>query len=176
MVVVVAVVLRPEPLGPALTLPKGVQLAEPGRRVIGAAIDLLIAAAVAAAMLGVPVSQLLTVNVLFGESGGVEAMLLILGVGFGLTTLGDGLFGRSIGKAITGCEVVCPGAAVPGSDGTVEPRLVRPSLWRAALRNLVCWSLPPVAMWGLANPDHRHRGDIAAGTAVVVRVEEETEG
>jgi hypothetical protein len=49
--------------------------------------------------------------------------------------------------------------------------LVRPVLWRAAVRNLVRWALPPLALSGLSGMDHRHRGDTAAGTVVVVRQE-----
>jgi hypothetical protein len=65
--------------------------------------------------------------------------------------------------------------AKAGPDGVLEPVLVKPSLWRAAVRNLVRWTLPPLAVAGLNGPDHRHRGDVAAGTVVVMPIEDEAE-
>jgi hypothetical protein len=95
-----------------------------------------------------------------------------LGIGFGHTTISEWLTGRSIGKMLTGCEVVHPRFA-QGPDGQVDVALERPALWRAAVRNLVRWTFPPLALVGLSAMDHRHRGDAAAGTVVVVRSDDE---
>jgi hypothetical protein len=172
MIVVVAVILKPDGGGAGLSLPKGYALAEPGRRVVAGVVDVLLATLVVSAVLRVSVLELLSADLLSRGSGGITAVLLILGVGFVHTTLGDWLIGRSIGKVATGCLVVRPGVTKSEPGGEVSPVLSRPTLWRAAVRNLVCWLLPPVAMWGMGGADHRHRGDIASGLVVVVEFEE----
>lgn len=172
MIVVVAVILRPNASGAGVSLPKGYALAEPGRRVVAASVDVMLATLVASAVLQVSVVELLSVDLLARGSGGIGAVLLILGIGFVHTTTGDWLIGRSLGKAATGCQVVRPMFTRKEPDGEMLPTLTRPALWRVAVRNLVCWVLPPVAMWGLGAADHRHRGDIASGLLVVIELEE----
>jgi hypothetical protein len=172
MIVVVAVILRPDAGSAGISLPRGYALAEPGRRVVAGVVDVLLATLVVSAVMRVSVLELLSIDVLARGSGGLGALLLIVGVGFAHTTLGDWLVGRSIGKVATGCLVVRPGVTRTDPGGEVTPVLSRPTLWRAAVRNLVCWLLPPVAMWGMGAADHRHRGDIASGLIVVVEYDE----
>jgi hypothetical protein len=172
--VILIFVLRPEHKGPPLTLPRGYALAEPGRRIAASAIDLLLATFIAAQITGVSIFDLLTLRGILIEGAGgagLGGLLVLLITGFVFTTLGEGLTGRSFGKFITGCEVVRP-IIQRTAEGEIVPSVHPPGLWRAAVRNLIKWSLPPIALAGLGTLERRHRGDIAAGTAVVIRIEE----
>lgn len=171
MAVVLIFVLRPEPQGPPASLPKGVALAEPSRRFVAGLIDLAVAAFAASRLTSTPLTELLTPAAFLRDPAGAEAILLLIGFGWAHCTLGEWVLGRSIGKALAGCEV----AHVmwkKREDGEVEVVLERPSLWRAAVRNLVRWTIPPLAISGMSAMDHRHRGDAAAGTVVIIRVPE----
>jgi hypothetical protein len=171
MAVVLLFVLRPDARGAPLTLPKGVTLAEPGRRLVAGFIDLAAAALIASGLARASPMELLTPAHLLNDPESLEAILMVLGIGCLHCTLGEGLFGRSLGKALSGCEVA---RVVIGKteDGSISVALERPALWRAAVRNLVRWAIPPLALSGLSSMDHRHRGDLAAGTVVIVRGEE----
>ncbi len=171
MAVVLLIVLRPDATATSLSLPKGLALAEPGRRVVAGAIDLLIALGCAAWFRHVPLQQLVAPAVLLYDPDGVETLLLVLGFGIAHSTLGDGFLGRSVGKLVTRCEVVR--VRMIASGGEVVPVAARPGFWRALVRNVVRWALAPLAISGLNGPDHRHRGDLAAGTVVVIRVRDQ---
>src|SRR5947207_169451 len=168
MAVVLLFVLRSDGAGSPLSLPKGVVLAEPGRRIVAGLIDLAVAALITSRMARSAGLEVLTSSSFLRDPAGLETVLLLIGIGIVHSTLGEWLFGRSIGKSLAGCEVVRP-RYEKGPDGEVNIVLERPSLWRAALRNLVRWLIPPLALSGMSGMDHRHRGDTAAGTAVVVR-------
>lgn len=173
MLVVLLIVLRPTPgAGAPVSLPKGVVLAEPGRRMFAGLIDVAIAAMAASAATGIPVVALFSFSGLVREPGTLVGLLLLLGVGFAHGTIGEWLFGRTIGKAIAGCVVGRP-VMVQKEDGTLTPEVAKISLGAAAMRNLVKWALPPLAAAGVSNPERRHRGDVASGTAVLMRVEDE---
>jgi len=64
---------------------------------------------------------------------------------------------------LLGCKVV--GTRMPGSS--------RVGLRQALVRNLMKYAMPPVAVFGLSDANGRHRGDVLAGTAVVIRVDDE---
>jgi len=168
MAVVLVFVLRPDPSGPPLSLPKGVTLAEPSRRMLAGFVDATISILGVSQAMGRSPFDLLSPSAFMRDPVTVESLLLVIAVGFIHTTLGEWLAGRSIGKALAGCEVVHV-RFVQEEDGEVRPVLERPALWRAAVRNLLRWAIPPLAISGLSAPDHRHRGDLAAGTVVVVR-------
>ncbi|HZW09271.1 MAG TPA: hypothetical protein VFF69_05145, partial [Phycisphaerales bacterium] len=72
------------------------------------------------------------------------------------------LWGRTIGKALAGCEVVSVGG-----------RRLRVGLMQSAARNVFKWALAPWAALALGARGGRHRGDAAARAAVVVRIDEE---
>jgi hypothetical protein len=172
MVVVVVFVLRPEPKGPPLTLPPGYALAEPGRRLAASAMDLLFAAFIAAQITGVGLWELITLRGIINPGGpGISALLILMLVGYISTTLGEWLAGRSIGKVIAGCEVVHP-VIDRTAEGQIVPSVQPAGLWRIAVRNLVKWTVPPVAMAGLGTSERRHRGDLAANTVVVIRIDQ----
>jgi len=132
--------------------------------------DVGLAAIVASKLTGIPVGDAFTIGALTGKVDLLMLYLATIGVGFLLGTLGEWLFGRSVGKALTGCETVSPVFAKSDS-GQVSPEVRRVSLGRAVVRNSFKWLIPPVAMAGVSSPERRHRGDMAAGTAVVVREE-----
>jgi hypothetical protein len=173
MLVVILAVFRPEGTDESLSLPQGYALAEPGRRMAAGAIDALIAGVIASVIAGRSVLDAIRLDALLTESGSIELVLLTLGVGFLHATLGDWLMGRSLGKAITGCEVCALASSQPDESGVLQPTLGRPTIWQAALRNLVSWVVPPLAVWGMGGPDHRHKGDQVSRTVVVIRAEPE---
>jgi uncharacterized RDD family membrane protein YckC len=172
MVVVIVFVLRPEPKGPPLALPPGYALAEPGRRLSASAIDLLLATFLAGQITGVSLWELLTLRgIIAPGGGGLTAIVVLVGIGFVITTLGEWLAGRSPGKLIMGCEVVRP-IIERTAEGQIVPSVQPAGLWRSATRNIVKWLLPPIAMAGLGTMEKRHRGDLAADTVVVIRIDE----
>lgn len=168
MLAIVIFVLRPERTGPPITLPKGFWLAEPGRRLFAAALDLVVATVAATEVTGIKISQIASMDGVLKETRAVWLFLATIGIGIVLGTLTEWLFGRTPGKALTGCQVVKP-RSVTSPAGEVSIDLVHPDLWRAAVRNIVKWLVPPVAISGLSTGERRHRGDTAAGTVVVVQ-------
>ena len=168
MLAIVVFVLRPDSTALPASLPAGVTLAEPGRRVFAAMLDTALAVIVASQVTGVRPSALLNVQVLMTQPDAMTLYLAAIGVGALLGALTEWVFGTTFGKAMCGIDVVRP---VFGrtSGGEVTLELRRVSLWRSIVRNVAKWVLPPVAMSGLSTPDRRHRGDLAAGTIVVER-------
>jgi hypothetical protein len=167
MAVVLIIVLRPDATDVALSLPEGYALAEPGRRMLAAGLDLLVALVAAGLIQRVPIKELLNPSALLAQPSEAQSFALVIGAGIVHSTLGEWLLGASIGKLIAGCRVVR--VIVGGSDR--KPGASGPGLWGAFVRNAIRWGLPPVAMTGLNTPDHRHRGDLAAGTVVVVPIQ-----
>lgn len=147
-----------------LRLPEGVALASGGRRAMAGFIDVMLAAVVVGTLTGAPVAAVLDVLKLTPHGLGVIGLVDLIGVGFVMGTVGEAIFGRSIGKALTGC-IVLPVIAkeARGGRGT--------GLWRAAVRNAVKWGLPPAVMLGLFEGGGRHRGDLVARTVVVERAD-----
>ncbi len=159
MGVVLLVVLKPSEEG-EIQLPPGFSLAEPARRLAATMIDLLIAVFIVRVIFDVPLIEIITLAGLIRPGGAWLAAPSMLAIGFLLSFTGEWLFGRSLGKLATGCRVV---GIRPPTD-----RPVRPAFWRAAVRNIVKWALPPVAALALVDPSARHRGDSISGLAVVV--------
>lgn len=174
MAVILLFVLRPDRDGAPLTLPREVMLADPLRRVVAGAIDLFVAGTLAGQATSLSLGDLLSLTRLLTETTPLEGLVVTVGIGVIHCSLGEWLWGRSIGKAITGCEVVWPVIKAP--EGQIRPVLRRPSLWRAVARNIIKWVLPPVAISGIFTPERRHGGDIVAGTVVISPVEDENDG
>jgi hypothetical protein len=168
MLAIVVFVLRSDKAGEPLTLPKGVSLAEPGRRFMAAVLDAGLAFLIATKLTGIGAGEVLTVRAITGQVDALTLYLATVGVGLVLSCITEGLFGRSVGKALTGMEVVRP-VVKKLPDGAIEPGLARATLIGVIIRNIVKWVLPPVAMSGLSSPEHRHRGDTAGRTVVIVR-------
>jgi hypothetical protein len=155
---------------PELTLPEGFALAEPGRRCLASLIDGAIAASVAARFWGLSLSDLLSVETLLSQNF-ILLAAAILGVGMGIGTLTEWLFGRTVGKFLTGCAVLGvpsgPWPRLGSSEGGAEGH-PSPSFARSLVRNAVKWLLPPLAALAMLDPVGRHRGDIAARAVVVI--------
>ncbi|MDX2146087.1 MAG: RDD family protein [Planctomycetota bacterium] len=194
MVVVLVFVLRPGP-EQQIMLPRDAAMAEPGRRLLAALIDVAIALAIASRAWNIPFAELL-VPINWFTTEGVYAITTALVSGIVFCAVGESLFGRTPGKLLAGCEVIaCPVAGVvpasasgtpmsgslrrgggPETDGREDDRdEQRLSLPRALARNVIKWLLPPVAMIALVDPSLRHRGDVLARAAVVVRFNPDAE-
>jgi hypothetical protein len=117
---------------------------------------------------------------------GQQVLLTSVGIMIALGTVLEFLLGRTVGKIITGCEVVAvkltaanpteapaPQAEKSKADEQAGPDRV--PLWRVFLRNVIKWGLPPVALIGMLDPNGRHRADQLARTAVVIEAPEEDE-
>lgn len=163
-VLVIVFVLWPASgMGQQVKLPAGMPLAEPSRRVIAGLVDFAVASILTAVLVGMPIGDVLTFGGAFAERGGPLLLPLLLLVGFTVCTLGEWRFGRSPGKALTGCRVI---TVVKPVNGELRPERV--TLSQAAIRNACRWMVPPLVMQAFMDPLHRHRGDIMARTAVVV--------
>lgn len=151
-----------------IQLPEGSALGEPTRRLLAGAVDFLATCCVSGWILGVPLIQTLSLQVVLGPDAPPGGLITVLGVGIGLGTLAEGVFGRSLGKLAMGLRVV----AVLGPRGGTWRG---PGIGRALARNVFKWAAAPVAIFGMSRPDGRHWGDVVTGSAVVVRVENEAE-
>jgi hypothetical protein len=153
------------PAEPAIALPEGASLAEAPRRFFAGAVDVSIGLVVAMRITRVDMGEALNA----GWWGSAEAYLCVIvamGVLIVYGTLLERATGRTVGKALTGCEVVDARAAAqtPGVD-----RGPRPTLLRCLVRNAVKWGLPPIGLLGIFAADGRHRADQIARTAVIIR-------
>ncbi len=184
LVVIMATVLLfiVRPGEQAASLPAGMAVAEPGRRIAAAGADFLLGVMLSSVITGISGSEMLSPVVLMGSKGAAGALLLAFWLTFAHSTASEWLFGRSLGKAMAGCEVVrvqrvpvrVGGTGGEEEEGTTLAMMAtpqRPLLWQAAARNAVRWGLPPLALWLLADPSSRHPGDLLARTVVVVRGE-----
>lgn len=143
-----------------VSLPDSYALAELGRRATAGVIDAAIVLIVAMRATGTAWAEMLAIQ----SAGVFFTWLLALALGLTLGTLGEWLYGRTIGKALAGCRVCRLG----------ERASMKPTLLGALARNCVKWILPPSLLTALLDPNGRHRGDHLARTAVVVPIEEET--
>ncbi|MCC6969226.1 MAG: RDD family protein [Phycisphaerales bacterium] len=141
-----------------ISLPPGMALAEPGRRMVASLIDGLIALVVASRLRGTPLLELASPSTFVtGELVWVLAIGIVAGATLG--AMFEFLTGRSIGKAMVGGRVI---RTTPNG----EP--ARASLWQVLLRNAMKWALPPLSMLALVEPSRRSRVDLLTRTAVVV--------
>jgi len=158
LLIVILFVLRPEgDLQREPVLPEGSALAEPMSRFFGALVDALPAAAVSALVWDVPVWAALSPGLAIEESAGLNPIFLTAAIYFAHSTLGEWLFGRSLGKMVTGLRTV----DVAGRS--------RVRLKQALMRNLFKAVFPPLTMLLLLDPWRRHPADQVAGTLVVAK-------
>jgi uncharacterized RDD family membrane protein YckC len=173
--VVIFLVKTPRP--DAVLLPEGYSMAEPGRRMVAGVIDIAIGVALASRLWHVPLADAISPGS-WGSDAGQEMILTSVGLMIALGTVLELLFGRSVGKIVTGCEVVAVGevggkqpsekAAPADAKGEEEAEPAHGTFGRLLLRNAIKFGLPPVALLGLLDESGRHRGDQLAKTAVVV--------
>ncbi|MEN0019321.1 MAG: RDD family protein, partial [Planctomycetota bacterium] len=160
MVVLLTYLLRKPP--DAFELPRGVALAEPGRRFAASIVDWGLASLLASALLGMSPIAVFTVIGATVLPGGAAAIFVAWIFVLAMTTVFEGLLGWSPGKLLLGCRVVSVGA---------EPRVL--GLRRAGARALFKWTIVPWAAAGLASSEGRHRGDVAAGAIVATAAADE---
>ncbi len=151
MVVAMVGVRMPE----APVVPEGWMLAPVLARVLGATGDLLVAGLVVSLVRGGSLAQALWLESGMGLEGAIS-LGLVLFLAFTHTTVGEWLFGISLGKLLVGCKVI-------GACG--ESRV---GLGRIAARNAMKWLLPPSVLLGWVDPYGRHTGDALARTVVVM--------
>ncbi len=185
---VVVFVLRSDPARPP-ALPAGVVMAEPGRRLAATLLDYVPAALVVESLWSLPSGTLLLPSRVFGDQFELVAFVAALLLAAAHATLGEWMFGRSLGKLLTGCAVAGvlragredelaagpPSAEESGGPvGLSEPSstravtLARPALWQCLLRNLMKWPLPILGIFILIDPGRRHPGDLLARTLVLL--------
>jgi hypothetical protein len=158
--------LRPGEGATRSELPVGTAMAGPGRRFLATVLDALIASAVSAWWFGAEPWMVVTGAVLVvpgGAWGAVPGALVIAGV---MGAVGEAVFAGSPGKLLTGCRV----ARARGGE------FEGPGVWRSVVRNGIKWAALPLTMPALVSPGTRHRGELAAGTVVVVGVGERGSG
>jgi hypothetical protein len=159
---VVLFIARPPGDAPEVHLPKGCSLAGPARRAIAAGIDVLVALVAGGVVWRVAPATLLE-PAWWGGSESWSVCLTALALLVCGCTLCESLIGKTVGKALVGCEVVSIRTESGKSDGTTATPAA------ALLRNLLKWTVPLIALVGLLDPSRRHRADEWASTAVIVR-------
>lgn len=130
-------------------LPTGTALAEPSRRLLAAAVDVLPGLLLAGTIWG-------RTGTIIGEpaaSAGIWPLLVVGTVTMLHTGLGEWRWGRTLGKAMLGCRTV-------QLDGS------RLSAWQAWGRSLVKVLCPAVALWIVLSPYAVHFWSL--GTIVVL--------
>jgi hypothetical protein len=165
MVVSLFVVLRPGGEDRVLVLPAGTALASGGQRFSATVLDVGACAAVVSVVSGVPFLQIVTGAVLVSPGNAWATIPAVFAVGAVYGTIFDRLTAGTPGKLLIGCRVLRGSVAPPGRGLRLG--------WGAALvRNVIKWTLPPVAALAVLDTSGRHRGDLAAGAVVVTRAPE----
>lgn len=169
MVVSLFVVLRPGGEGGAIVLPAGTALAFPGQRFSATVLDVAVCALIVSFVFGVPFTEIVTGAVLVTPGEGWVTIPAVFAVGAVYGTVMDRLAAGTIGKLILGCRVLRATVGPPGRGRRLG--------WGAAfVRNIVKWTLPPVAALAMMDGSGRHRGDVAAGAVVVTRLADDEPG
>ncbi|MBY0310446.1 MAG: RDD family protein [Phycisphaerales bacterium] len=167
MVAVLVFVLRGEPQVVPIA-PKGTAFAEPVRRALAALLDYAPSAVLVALAFGRgPMVLLVPERALEGATMDLSAVGLALAVTIIHCTIGEWLFGRSVGKFFLGCRV-CSSANGQSTNGQMTQEMPgRIKLWQALVRNVVRWTVPILGAFIIFDPARRHPGDLAARTIVV---------
>jgi hypothetical protein len=160
--------LRAEPTA-MLQLPGPFAVADPFRRIVAAGADLVPGVVIAALSMGLEPESMLSPAIFIGPSAEPGAWLLAFLFTIFHCTLGETLTGRTIGKALAGCEVLS--MRRNAETGKIELGPLRP--WQALVRNLIRWGVPVLGILLLIDGGRRHPADAAARSVVVVRLEED---
>ena len=150
--------LRPSAGAAAIKLPKGWVLAPPGRRIFASLLDAWLVVGVVGVAFGVPFGDFVLVLPLFETAHGVAALSTVMVGGALYGTASEWMLGCTLGKAAARLRVV-----------SVDPSRPTLGLMRCGARNVFRWALAPWALLGLSARDFRHRGDVVASAAVVMR-------
>lgn len=119
--------------------PEGYALAEPSRRLFAGLIDLLPGMAVVSLLWGKPLAWWLSPLHEIVAADGSMPVFALAWITFGYMSLADGLTGRTIGRALTGCRVVSEDGQAPG-------------IRRAAARSFLKVFCPPLVVVMLLMP------------------------
>jgi uncharacterized RDD family membrane protein YckC len=163
--VILLFALRAEPAA-KFTLPDGFVFADPVRRLIAGAVDLVPGVVIAAFLLGMEPEAMFSITTFVGPRAQPLVWLLAFGVTAAHCALGESMTGRSIGKSLTGCQVVSM-RRKPESD-LIELAPIAP--WQAIIRNLIRWGIPILGILLFVDGGRRHPADAAAKTIVVVEL------
>ncbi len=167
MGLVLLVVLRPPAEGAVVSLPPGLAIAGPGRRTLATLLDGLLGVVIVARVMDLTVLEVLGPFAVPATGRlDIGPLLVALLINVFHCSVGEAVFGRSIGKSFMGLIVARVDAS---SAGLPEGQFRPPAPFRSLGRNLIKWLLPPVAMLALSDPGGRHRGDLLAQTAVLCR-------
>lgn len=150
--------LRPSAGDAAIKVPQGWVLAPPGRRIFAALLDAWLVVGVVGVAFGVPIGDFVLVLPLFESARGVGALGTVMVGGAVYGTASEWMLGCTLGKAAARLRVV-----------SVDPSRPTLGLMRCGARNVFRWALAPWALLGLGARDFRHRGDVVASAAVVIR-------
>lgn len=159
--------LRADPTA-QLVLPAGFAAADPLRRIIAACADLVPGVVIAAFSMGLEPEAMLSPTIFIGPRAEPMAWLLAIGLTIFHCTVGEAMTGRTIGKALAGCEV----ASLLRDPASGEVQLGPVMVWQALVRNVIRWGIPVLGILLLIDGGRRHPADAAARTVVVIRTEE----
>lgn len=179
-------------------LPAQTSLADPLSRILAAFADLLVGCVIGTGLWALPPRVLLAAQwwstpQSLWVAGTILLVLVVVG------TLCEALFGRSLGKMLTGLRVVPVTKLVIGEQaasamevtnaaratssrdgdsaeahkGELQSPLPRPTLRASLVRNAIKWLAPVAVLAGLGSRSRRHRGDEWAATAVVQLIDVE---
>lgn len=149
---VLVFLLKPDRGASVLTLPKGASLAEPSRRLLATAIDLVPGLLLASAIWDNPEAPTQFADV------GVLPLAVVAGVTILHASLAEAIFGRTLGKTVLGCR-------------TVTLHGERPRWSQALGRNLAKTLCPGLVVFVIANPFVPHPGSF--GTVVILDSDDE---
>ncbi len=143
-------------------LPDLYAIAPPPRRMAGMLIDLGILSSIIAPIMDVGIFELLSGNVFARPDSGWISLPILLLTGLVVSTIFESTLGATPGKLAMRTRVVSTNSG---------PASVLP-IHRALLRNTIKWLLPPIAVLGIVEPNHRTRADLLARAVVAVRLEQ----
>ncbi len=151
---------RPEPGAAAVTLPATQELMGPMSRLLGAGIDMAVAAGLTLAVLGCSARDLLDLPLWSADIARTVPFLVVAAITIAHSTLSEMATGRTLGKMLLGGRVV-------SLDGS------RPQPLAILIRNgfkMVVLLIPVLAVAALLNPNAQGLGDNLARTVVVTEV------
>ena len=194
MVAVLLFVLRSDKNRPVV-MPEGSSLASGAKRAVATGIDAFAVLLLAGPLLGISAGRLVSVETMMNPGGAMLDVLGVMALGMVCGTISEALWGRTIGKFVTGCEVAGfvrrraeKAEKTEKTDDAEQAETTEkqtetvgsydvgtPMLWQAGARNAVKWLLWPLSLVALFDATARHPGDVI-GQTVVVEFEEEEEG
>lgn len=191
MVAVLLFVLRSDKSRPVV-MPEGSSLASGAKRAVATGIDAFAVLLLAGPLLGISVTQLISAQTMLNPGNAIVDVLGVMALGMVHGTISEALWGRTIGKFVTGCEVAgfvrrraekvekaedAESDAASDKQGETAGSYVVgvPMLWQAGARNAVKWLLWPLSLVALFDATARHPGDVIGQTVVVEFEEEEGE-